>query len=203
MSNKCNRCEQVFRNEKALSKHSKDKHAVYYYGVRIIPAVIVIGAIITFLYFFGTPTSNNTPPENIFNIPFPVVNGEGLTGENILLSDLSGSPIVLEFMLSWCSHCQAMAPVVEEVYGEYGSSALFLTVAGSRSDATVESTAEFIRTYKSTVVHIYDEQQKIFNNFDVTSTPTYIFFNSDGSISTTLSGEISKSTMISEITRLI
>lgn len=206
MSNKCNRCGQVFRNEKAVSSHVKNKHASYYYGVRIIPAVIVIGAIITFLYFFGntTPLSNdtNTPTENIFDLAFPVVDQKGLTGENLRLGDLGGQPMVLEFMLSWCEYCKAMAPVVEEVYSEYGASTIFLTVAGSRSGATVESTAEFMQEFGSTFVHIFDEQNIIFDNFGISGTPTYLFFNSDGSLSNTISGEMPKSELISAINLL-
>lgn len=206
MENKCKRCGQVFRNNTGLARHTKDKHAGYYYGIRIIPIALVIGAIITFLFYFGNtqPLANNggTPQENIFDIPLPIVTGEGLTGENLRLGDLSGAPIVLEFMLSWCSHCQAMAPIMEEVYSEYGSSILFLTVAGSQSGATAESTAEFIRIYESTIVHVFDQEVKIFNHFGVTGTPTYLFFNSDGTLANTLSGELPKSTIISEISKL-
>tara|TARA_B100000315_G_C14304426_1_gene463369 strand:- start:84 stop:710 length:627 start_codon:yes stop_codon:yes gene_type:complete len=207
MQNKCKRCGQVFRNNTGLNSHTKNKHATYYYGIRVIPIALVIGAIITFLYFFGntTPLSNgggSTPSEDIFAIPLPVVTGEGLTPDHITLGSLGGSPIVLEFMLSWCSHCQAMAPIVEEVYSEYGGSVLFLSVAGSQSGATAESTAEFIRTYKSTITHVFDAETKIFNHFEVTGTPTYLFFNSDGTLFNRLSGEVSKSTLISEITKL-
>jgi thiol-disulfide isomerase/thioredoxin len=207
MENKCKRCGQVFRNNTGLAKHTKVKHASYYYGIRIIPIAIVIGSIITFLYFFGntTPLSNgggNTPPENIFDIPFPIVTGEGLTSDNMRLGDLGGRPIVLEFMLSWCSHCQEMAPIIEEVYQEYGSSVLFITIAGSSGGATAESTAEFIRTYNSTIVHLFDEQNKLFNHFSVTGTPTYLFFKSDGTLANTVSGEMTKSALISEITKL-
>lgn len=207
MPNKCSRCGQVFRNEKAVSSHVKNKHATYYYGVRIVPAVIVIGAIITFLYFFGntTPLSSDTDTstENIFDLSFPVVDQKGLTGDNIRLGDLGGQPMVLEFMLSWCSFCQDMAPIVEEVYSEYGASTIFLAVAGSRSGATVESTAEFMQDFGSSVVHVFDEQNIVFDNFGVSSTPTYLFFNSDGSLSNTITGAMPKSQMISEINKLI
>jgi len=207
MPNKCNKCEQDFRNEKALSKHTKDKHRVSYYGMRVVPVLLVLGLIVVFIYYYGNvqPLSNNgnTVHENIFDLSFPIVNGNGLTNENLKLSDLSGHPIVLEFMLSTCSHCQNMAPVVEDVYSEYGSSVLFLSVAGSRLEANANSTAEFIRTYNSTYVHIYDVQNIIFDHFSVTGTPTYLFFNSDGTLSNTVSGEMSKSSMISEINKLI
>tara|TARA_B100001971_G_C18118624_1_gene498184 strand:- start:252 stop:866 length:615 start_codon:yes stop_codon:yes gene_type:complete len=203
MKNKCKRCGQVFRNNTGLARHTKDKHASYYYGIRIIPIALIIGTIITLLYFFGNTTPlSNTPPEDIFNIPLPVVTGEGLTNETIRLGELGGRPIVLEFMLSWCSHCQAMAPIVEEVYQEYGSSVLFLSVAGSQNEATAESTAEFIRTYKSTIMHVFDEEIKIFNHFGVTGTPAYLFFNSDGTLVNTIAGETTKSALIAEITKL-
>jgi|TARA_B100000315_G_scaffold177531_1_gene166121 thiol-disulfide isomerase/thioredoxin len=203
MENKCKRCGQVFRNNKGLTRHKKDKHAINYYGIRIIPIALIIGSIITVLYFFGNTTPlSDEPPEDIFNLPLPVVTGEGLSNDTIRLGDLGGRPIVLEFMLSWCSHCQSMAPIVEEVYQEYGSSVLFLSVAGSQSGATAESTAEFIRTYKSNVIHVFDEEIKIFNHFGVTGTPTYLFFNSDGTLVNTISGETTKSALISEITKL-
>jgi|TARA_B100001971_G_C18217050_1_gene554577 thiol-disulfide isomerase/thioredoxin len=207
METKCKRCGQVFRNNKGLSRHIKDKHAVHYYAIRIIPIAIVLGAIITFLYFFGniTPLSNDvesTPQEDIFFLQLPVVTAEGLTNQSIRLGDLGGRPIVLEFMLSWCSHCQTMAPIVEEVYAEYGLSTLFLSVAGSQNGATAESTAEFIRTYNSTLTHVFDEQTKVFNHFGITGTPTYLFFNSDGTLANTVSGEMTKSALISEVTRL-
>ena len=206
MENKCKRCGQVFRNNTGLTSHTKNKHASYYYGIRIIPIILIIGAIITFLYFFGNPTSisneDTTPAEDIFNIPLPIVTEDGYNGATLKLGDLSGSPIVLEFMLSWCSHCQAMAPIVDEVYQEYGNSIIFLSVAGSQNGATISSTAEFIRTYESTMVHVFDSEIKIFNHFGVTGTPTYLFFNSDGTLANTIAGETTKSALIAEINKL-
>jgi len=201
------RYEQNFRYNTRLTKRLKDKHTLHYYGIRIIPIVLVIGAIITLLYFYGIPASipddeENIPPEDIFDLPLPVVSGEGLTGENIKLRDLEGKPIVLEFMLSWCSHCQAMAPIVEEVYQEYGSTIQFLTIAGSQNGATVGTTAQFIRTYQSTTIHVFDQEIKMFNHFSVPGTPTYLFFNSDGTISGTIAGETTKASLIFEINKL-
>lgn len=206
MNKKCKRCGQTFRNDSALARHTKDKHSNYYYGIRIVPTVIIIGGIITLLYFFGgTIFSNeggNTPTENIFELTFPVITGEGLSSEEVRLGDIGGAPIILEFMLSWCSHCQAMAPVIEDVYNDYGSTAFFLSVAGTHSGATAESTAEFIRTYNSTITHIFDEKNKIFSHYGVETTPTYLFFNSNGTLINTRTGEMTRSEMISEITKL-
>jgi len=207
MQKKCKRCGQVFRNETALTRHTKDKHSSYYYGIRFVPLIIIIGVIITFLYFFGNSTlfsdgGENTPVENIFELSFPVITGEGLSSDQVVLGDIGGTPIVLEFVLSWCGHCQAMVPVMEDVYNDFGSSAVFLAVAGTHSGANVESTSEFIRTYEPTITHIFDEGNKIFSHFGVTVTPTYLFFNSDGTLANTLTGELTRSEIISEITKL-
>jgi thiol-disulfide isomerase/thioredoxin len=207
MNKKCKRCGQTFRNDTALTRHTKDKHASYYYGIRIIPIALIIGMIITVLYFYGedilsSNSGGNTPTENIFEIPFPVITGDGLTSDQIMLGDIGGSPIILEFMLSWCHNCQEMVPIMDEVYNEYGSSVFILSIAGTHNGATAESTAEFITEYNATVIHLFDEQNKIFSHFGVTVTPTYLFFNSDGTLANTITGKMTKLEMISEITKL-
>ncbi|MDR1790780.1 MAG: thioredoxin [Propionibacteriaceae bacterium] len=48
----------------------------------------------------------------------------------------SASPVLVDFWAAWCSPCKQLAPIVEELAGEYAGKVTFLSMDIDANDAT-------------------------------------------------------------------
>jgi thiol-disulfide isomerase/thioredoxin len=120
-----------------------------------------------------------------------VVTATGLSDQSVTLSSFRGKVVVLEFMISWCHVCQQMASSIEYLSQKYqGQDVVFLSVAGTQSGATAQSTADFIKQYGSTWTYVLDTDGSVFKAYKVDATPTFLILNRSGAIVTRLQGPV-------------
>ena len=132
----------------------------------------------------------------------PVVGASGLTGQSVSLSSFRGKVVLLEFMEPWCPHCQRMAPVLESLYGQYGSpNVIFISVAGPWQGATAGDTVKFIKDYGSGWAYLYDSSGAVMNLYGVTGIPTFFVIGKDGSVVATFEGEQPPDALVSALTQ--
>jgi cytochrome c-type biogenesis protein len=149
-----------------------------------------------------TPTTT-TSASGAPDFTLPVVSANGLTGQKVSLSSFRGKVVFLEFMEPWCSHCQTMAPVLENLYQQYGpQNVVFLTVSGPWNGANANDAASFIRDYHSSWIYVYDSSGTTFNAYGVQATPTFFLIDKNGQVARTYQGEVAAETIASDITRL-
>jgi len=157
---------------------------------------------------FGTPhaPSSNTTTSQTGGAPdfaLPLLDQTGLTGNSVSLSSFRGKVVLLEFMEPWCTHCQKMAPILEQLYQQFGSqNVVFLAVAGAWNGATANEAAQFIRAYQSTYTYVYDSSNTIFSLYGVNETPTFFLITKNGQIAGTYQGEVAYDTLATDIARL-
>jgi len=148
----------------------------------------------------GSLSQSNSAPD----FTLPIVSSSGLTGQTATLSSFRGKVVLLEFMEPWCPHCQRMASVLAGLHSQYGSgNVIFITVAGPWNGATSDDAANFIRSYGSNWVYLYDSSGTVFSTYGVQSTPTFFILGKDGSVSATFNGEQSSDTLSGAITAAI
>jgi thiol-disulfide isomerase/thioredoxin len=166
-----------------------------------IPIILLIA--VWAIYSFTQPTPKSTTLQVTYSstgsvtqsggapdFTLPVVGPNGLTGQTVSLSSFRGKVVLLEFMEPWCSHCQNMAPVLDNLYAQYGSgNVVFISVAGPWNGATANDAAKFIQDYGTNWVYVYDSSGTVFSNYGVNSTPTFFIIGKSGSISSTYAGE--------------
>jgi thiol-disulfide isomerase/thioredoxin len=117
------------------------------------------------------------------------VGPDGLTGQTASLSSFRGRVVLLEFMVSWCPNCRAMAPQVEALRENYEpKGVVFISVAGTFQGADENSTAAFIRDYGAQWTHVLDLDNSVFSKYHVQGTPTYFIIDRDGKIVKTYQG---------------
>ncbi len=143
-----------------------------------------------------TATSRSSPTQSggAPDFTLPVVGASGLTGQSVTLSSLRGKVVLLEFMEPWCPHCQNVAPTLESMHGHYGSSVVFISVAGpwpgpDGRPTSADDTAKFIQTYGSSWTYVYDSSGTIMSSYSVTGTPTFFVISKTGSVVTSLQGD--------------
>jgi cytochrome c biogenesis protein CcmG/thiol:disulfide interchange protein DsbE len=175
-------------------------------GDAVIVGIALI-AIIWGAYTFGVPhpsaTTTTSQTGGAPDFTLPVVDQTGLTGQSLSLSAFRGKVILLEFMVPWCTHCQKMAPVLEQLYQQFGSqNVVFLSVSGAWNGATANDAAQFIRAYQATYTFVFDSSNAIFTMYGVNSTPTFFLITKNGQIASTYQGEVTYDTLAADITRL-
>jgi thiol-disulfide isomerase/thioredoxin len=127
----------------------------------------------------------------------PVVARNGLTGQTLTLSDFRGRVIVLEFIETWCPHCQRMAPIMERLYQNYSGQVVFVSV-GAR-DLEPRDVANFIRNYNSSLTYVHDSSGAVFKLYGVVSVPTCFIISREGKVAATFQGETSYKTLAATI----
>jgi cytochrome c-type biogenesis protein len=155
----------------------------------------------------GTSTLTNSATTSLSqsglapDFTLPIVGPNGLTGQMLTLSSFRGKVVLLEFMEPWCPHCQHMAPLLDGLYAKYGTgNVVFVSVSGPWNGATAADAAGFITQYGTSWNYVYDSSGTIFNNYGVSSTPTFVIVAPDGTVSNVLTGEQTSDALASAIT---
>ena len=187
---------------------AKKKHGLSKAEKIAIPLIIVIAIWVVYSYVLAPPAPggssslSNSVTTSVSqsglapDFTLPVVGPNGLTGQTVTLSSFRGKVVLLEFMEPWCPHCQNMAPVLDGLYTQYGKgNVVFLTVAGPWNGATADDAAGFIGKYGTSWLYVYDSSGTIFSEYGVNSTPTFYIIGTDGSVSTSMTGEQTSGTL--------
>jgi peroxiredoxin len=100
-------------------------------------------------------------------------------GATTRLSDLRGTPIVLNFWATWCLPCREEMPELEAAYagGDGG-----LAVLGVNRNELPDAIARFTAEVPVTFPLVANVDGSIADRYGVTSLPTTYFIRSDGTI---------------------
>ena len=162
--------------------------------VAFIPALVLVGLLAYLLSVppaplpSGTRTTEGSPAEAP-DFKLRIITPEGLTDKEFTFSSTRGSVVFLDFVFSWCPHCNNMGPTIKRLHEEYsGRGVVFVTVAGS-SGSSPSATAKFLRDHGVSWTAVYDERMSVFQLYGVSGTPTYFVIDRDGRIVRELIGE--------------
>jgi len=163
--------------------------------VAFIPAFLLVGLLAYLLSVppaplpSGSGTTEGLPAAEAPDFKLRIITPEGLTEREFAFSSTRGSVVFLDFVFSWCPHCNNMAPTVKRLYEEYsGKGVVFVTVAGS-SGSSPSATAKFLKDHGVSWTAVYDERMSVFQLYGVSGTPTYFIIDRDGRIVQKLIGE--------------
>jgi peroxiredoxin len=114
---------------------------------------------------------------------------QDVAGKDYTLSAYKGSPVVLEFMATWCPHCQENAPVYTRLHDTYADKGVQVwginaTPYGhdQKSPVTTDDLKWFQDTFKTTYTLLFDTALKSTLDYGVNSYPTVYIVDKAGNI---------------------
>ena len=121
--------------------------------------------------------------------PAPDFTVQDAAGKEYTLSAYKGNPVVLEFMATWCPHCQDDAPVFTKLHDTYASKGVQVwgvnaTPVGHdhTSPVTTDDLKWFQDTYKTTYPLLFDKALKSTTDYGVNTYPSVYIVDKDGNI---------------------
>ncbi len=117
----------------------------------------------------GTRIGNTAPD---FELP-------ALEGENISLSSLRGSPVLLNFWATWCPPCREEMPYLQSIHQKWSGMGLrILAIDVGESPSTVR---KFIEERAFTFTVLLDADQRVaLEKYNVRNIPTSYFIDKEG-----------------------
>lgn len=105
-----------------------------------------------------------------------------LEGEILILSDLRGSPVILNFWTSWCPPCRAEMPALQGVFDEYKDLGLIIAAINATNQDSFSEVAAFVSKNNLTFPIPLDKTGSVSRSYNLRSLPTTVFIDSQGII---------------------
>jgi peroxiredoxin len=85
-----------------------------------------------------------------------------MTEDNITLSEMEGTPVVINFWATTCTHCMVELPYFEAVAQESEGEITVLAINVGQTDSTVQT---FFGEYEPTMTVALDKNAEVFTNY--------------------------------------
>lgn len=109
-----------------------------------------------------------------------------VSGEAMMLSDLRGKTVLVNFWATWCGPCRTEMPEFERVYNEYADEGFVVLAINNRESA--EMVADFNEEIDLSYPLVLDEDGEIQSLYGVLQYPTTLLIDADGIIQERLVG---------------
>ena len=138
-----------------------------------IIVVVVILCLVAGLWFYKNIYNNKREPEDKNSDEYSMyINLKVQSEADIKTLKEAGLPIILNFSADWCSACNELKPILNEVILDVGDRALIKNID-------------------------VDDYGELANTYEVVYIPTQVFYNSDGTYRSTNVGVLQKDEIIS------
>lgn len=151
---------------------------------RWLPMALAFLAAVALLGFIATTSgSDSDGPNSLTDFTFQTTDGGELT-----LSDLEGTPLVVNYFAGWCAPCRAELPDFEAVHQELQDEVMFV---GISRDGVTDSWRALVEETGVTFTTVYEGNvQGSFAFLEATGMPTTVFIGADGTVERVWSGAL-------------
>lgn len=175
-------------------KRSKEGLAI---GLTIL-VVVVVGAAIAYNALAGAegPGANlqgsqQSSAAQQANPLAPDFEVEAADGTLVQLSQLKGTPVVLNFWASTCDPCQSEMPGFQAAFKQYGDQLQFMMVdIPGFNGETVERAKRFLQDNSYTFPAYFDTQGRAAAAFGLSSLPRTYFIDAQGAVVASAAGAL-------------
>ncbi len=160
------------------TSRSTSKSVYRYVGIVII-GLMLIGFIGLMAVGLINPTSvTEKSGVTRVNKPAPDFTLELFNGEEVVLSQYLGTPVVINFWASWCPPCHEEAILIENMWQSYRDQGIFFV--GVDIQDTEQDAMAFLENFNITYPNGLDLDGHITIDYGVIGLPVTFFINSDG-----------------------
>ncbi|GAB3352137.1 hypothetical protein GCM10027566_11080 [Arachidicoccus ginsenosidivorans] len=110
----------------------------------------------------------------------PLFVTKNIKGNNVVLNNLKGKYVLLDFWATWCGPCMASIPLIKQIRADFSSDSL--VIIGVDKDRDFNLFKKEIARSEMNWVHIFDVKNKITNLYGITAFPTTILIDKHGAI---------------------
>jgi cytochrome c biogenesis protein CcmG/thiol:disulfide interchange protein DsbE len=140
--------------------------------------------------------ANERPESPDLELPVLVEGGSIKEGGSVRLSDLRGTPVVLNFWASWCVPCRTEAPVLERLWLRYRDQGL-LVLGVDVQDLTGKAKA-FDEQFGLTYPSVRDGDDSTMRDFEVTGVPETFVIDRQGRVAALRVGPVTAEEQLAE-----
>ena len=135
---------------------------------------------------------------------FEIASTEALSGSSPTLASLKGRPVVLFLWAHWCPDCKAMSPILDEMRTTYAATGLTIVsptqrygYVAKRASAPPDQELAYIKQIRQEFYPWMAENTvpvsgDVFMRYGVSTTPTLVFINRDGTVKLYYPGQMTK-----------
>ena len=159
--------------------------------------LLIIGIYGAWQYTQPSPTGNsdvNGQKASVFAL-------EDLDRKTVVLENLRGKVVILDFFATWCSPCIYQIPYLAEINRNYNSSEVEIISIGSSSDS--EDGLQQFRDTNGMDWTVARDTDGVFDKYGVSSIPTIVIIDQDGYIYYRHMGVTDASTLSTKINALL
>ena len=139
---------------------------------------LVVTALVAMLFYGLATKGGSAKLVALEGKPAPDFTLELYNGGSLTLSEIKGTPVLVNFWASWCPSCRDEAPGMEKVWREYRDrGVLFIGIAVQDREADARA---FLKEFDITYPNGPDKTNRISVNYGLTGVPEATFVNRDG-----------------------
>ena len=163
---------------------------------RVLRIVIAISFLLAALAAAGCSPGANPAPSNVTvgSAPgnmAPDFQLKDLGGRDLTLSELRGSPVLLNFWASWCGPCKAEMPLIQAVYEDKAWSERGLVILAIDIGEPVETVEKFIQENGLSFTILLDGTMEVAKTYNIRAIPTTFLIDENGIIANITLGAFS------------
>jgi cytochrome c biogenesis protein CcmG, thiol:disulfide interchange protein DsbE len=117
-----------------------------------------------------------------------------------LLTQLHGTPVVVNVWASWCGPCQAEAPLLHGAVERYGDRVQFV---GIDILDTIDGAHGFIRDHDLAYPSLFDPSGAIRDGLGVIGQPVTVFYDENGTVVSTWPGQLTQTALTDGIDKAL
>ena len=117
-----------------------------------------------------------------------------------LLTQLRGTPVVVNVWASWCGPCEAEAPLLRDAAARYGHRVQFLGVDILDS---LDGARSFIADHAIPYPSVFDPQGAIRDSLGMIGQPVTVFYDANGTLVSKWPGQLTRTALEQGITKAV